>query len=300
MRGRVKELKPLEKYIEKAATLIEALPYIQHFREKIIVVKYGGSTMKDGAEKDTVLKDIVFLSSVGICPVIVHGGGPAINKQLKENGVETRRINGLRVTDAATMKVVESVLVNEVNVGIVREIEALGGRAKGLSAKNSGIMRVRKHFAQTPSGAVDLGFVGDVDSIDINPLLGLLVKGCIPVIAPIGCGPEGDSYNVNADTAAGQFAAALSAEKLVFLTDVVGILRFNDKPDTLLSSVRVNEVAELLEDGVISGGMIPKIQACVNAVEAGVSKTHIVGGSIPHSMLLEIFTRAGVGTEIIE
>ena len=300
MRGRVKELKPLEKYIEKAGTLIEALPYIQHFREKIIVVKYGGSTMKDGAEKDTVLKDIVFLSSVGICPVIVHGGGPAINKQLKENGVETRRINGLRVTDAATMKVVESVLVNEVNAGIVREIEALGGRAKGLSAKDSGIMRVRKHFAQTPSGAVDLGFVGDVDSIDINPLLGLLVKGCIPVIAPIGCGPEGDSYNVNADTAAGQFAAALSAEKLVFLTDVVGILRFNDKPDTLLSSVSVNEVAELLEDGVISGGMIPKIQACVNAVEAGVSKTHIVGGSIPHSMLLEIFTRAGVGTEIIE
>tara|TARA_B100001250_G_C19816260_1_gene798594 strand:- start:4169 stop:5071 length:903 start_codon:yes stop_codon:yes gene_type:complete len=300
MRGRVKELKPLEKYIEKAATLIEALPYIQHFREKIIVVKYGGSTMKDGAAKDTVLKDIVFLSSVGICPVIVHGGGPAINKKLKENGVETRRINGLRVTDAATMKVVESVLVNEVNAGIVREIEALGGRAKGLSAKDSGIMRVRKHFAQTPSGAVDLGFVGDVDSIDINPLLGLLVKGCIPVIAPIGCGPEGDSYNVNADTAAGQFAAALSAEKLVFLTDVVGILRFNDKPDTLLSSVRVNEVAELLEDGVISGGMIPKIQACVNAVESGVSKTHIVGGSIPHSMLLEIFTRAGVGTEIIE
>ena len=263
-------------------------------------VKGFRSTMKDGAEKDTVLKDIVFLSSVGICPVIVHGGGPAINKQLKENGVETRRINGLRVTDAATMKVVESVLVNEVNAGIVREIEALGGRAKGLSAKDSGIMRVRKHFAQTPSGAVDLGFVGDVDSIDINPLLGLLGNGCIPVVAPIGCGPEGDSYNVNADTAAGQFAAALSAEKLVFLTDVVGILRFNDKPDTLLSSVRVNEVAELLGDGVISGGMIPKIQACVNAVEAGVSKTHIVGGSIPHSMLLEIFTRAGVGTEIIE
>jgi len=300
MRGRVKGLKPLEKYIEKAATLIEALPYIQRFREKIVVVKYGGSTMKDGPEKDTVLKDIVFLSSVGICPVIVHGGGPAINKQLKEKGVETRRINGLRVTDAATMKVVESVLVNEVNAGIVGEIEALGGRAKGLSAKDSGVMRVRKHFAQTPEGAIDIGFVGDVDSVDINPLLGPLSKGFIPVIAPIGCGPEGDSYNVNADTVAGQIAAALAAEKLVFLTDVVGILTSHDEPGTLLSSVRVKEVAELLEGGVISGGMIPKIQACVSAVEGGVSKTHIVGGSIPHSMLLEIFTREGIGTEIIE
>ncbi len=293
-------MKPLEKYIEKAATLIEALPYIQYFREKIIVVKYGGSTIKDGADKDTVLKDIVFLSSVGIRPVIVHGGGPAINKQLRKDRIETRRINGLRITDDATMKIVEDVLVNQVNAGIVREIEDLGGRAKGLSAKDSGIMSVSKHFALTPDGEVDIGFVGDVESIDINPLLGLFDQGFIPVIAPIGCGPNGDSFNVNADTAAGKFAAALSAEKLVFLTDVIGILHSHNKPDTLLSTVRVNEVRKLLENGIISGGMIPKIHACVNAVESGVLKTHIVGGDVPHSMLLEIFTREGIGTEIIE
>ena len=293
-------MKPLERYIEKAATLIEALPYIQYFREKIIVVKYGGSTIKDGADKDTVLKDIVFLSSVGMRPVIVHGGGPAINKQLRKDGIETRRINGLRITDDETMKVVENVLVNKVNADIVREIEDLGGRAMGLSAKDYGIMSVSKHFASTPDGKVDIGFVGDVDSIDINPLLGLFDQGFIPVIAPIGCGPKGDSFNVNADTAAGEFAAALSAEKLVFLTDVIGILHSHDEPDTLLSTVRVNEVKKLLENGIISGGMIPKIHACVNAVESGVLKTHIVGGGVPHSMLLEIFTREGIGTEIIE
>lgn len=293
-------MKPLEKFIEKASVLIEALPYIQRFREKIVVVKYGGSTMKDKIDKDTVLNDIVFLSSVGIRPVIVHGGGPAINEELKKQGVETHRVNGLRVTDTATMEVVESVLVNQVNAGIVEEIQALGGRARGLSAKDYGIMRVSKHFANTSDGDVDIGFVGDVDSIEINPLLGLLRDGFIPVIAPIGLGPGGHSFNVNADTAAGRFAAALSAEKLVFLTDVLGILRCHDDPKSLMSSVSVEEVGDLLENGVINGGMIPKIQACVDAVETGVSKTHIVSGCIPHSMLLEIFTRDGIGTEITE
>lgn len=290
----------LQGYIDKAAILIEALPYIQNFRGKIAVVKYGGSTMVGDASEDTVLKDIVFMASVGICPVIVHGGGPAINRRLEEQGVETKRINGLRVTDEATMRVVEDVLFGEVNAEIVREIEMLGGRAVGISAKDSGIMHVRKHWAQTPDGKADIGFVGDVDHVDPAPLIDLVSQGMIPVVAPIGCGPDEQSYNVNADTAAGEIAAALHAEKLVFLTDVIGILRDPKDEATLLSTVHVKDVAKLVGEGVVSGGMIPKIEACVKAVKSGVRKTHIVDGRIPHSMLLEIFTREGIGTEIVQ
>ncbi|MFT5089362.1 MAG: acetylglutamate kinase [Candidatus Latescibacterota bacterium] len=290
----------LQGYIEKAAVLIEALPYIQNFRDKIVVVKYGGSTMVGDGAEDTVLKDIVFMASVGICPVIVHGGGPAINRRLEEQGVETKRINGLRVTDEATMSVVEDVLFGEVNAGIVQEIEALGGHAVGVSAKDSGIMHVRKHLAQTPDGEADIGFVGDVDHIDPVPLVDLVQQGMIPVVAPIGCGPNEQSYNVNADTAAGEIAAALHAEKLVFLTDVIGILRDSQDEATLLSTVHVKDVARLVGEAVVSGGMIPKIEACVKAVKSGVRKTHIIDGRIPHSMLLEIFTREGIGTEIVQ
>jgi acetylglutamate kinase len=293
-------LDALQGYIEKAATLIEALPYIQTFRGKVAVVKYGGSTMiGDGAE-DTVLKDIVFMASVGICPVIVHGGGPAINRRLAEQGVETKRINGLRITDEATMKVVEDVLFGEVNADIVRAIEALGGHAVGISAKDAGIMHVRKHWAQTPDGQADIGFVGDVDRIDPAPIIDLVKRGMIPVIAPIGCGPGEQSYNVNADTAAGEIAAGLHAEKLVFLTDVIGILRDPKDETTLLSTVHVKDVGELVGEGIVSGGMIPKIEACVKAVKSGVRKTHVIDGRIPHSMLLEIFTREGIGTEIVQ
>ena len=290
----------LQGYIDKAAILIEALPYIQNFRGKVVVVKYGGSTMVGDAAEDTVLKDIVFMASVGICPVIVHGGGPAINRRLEEQGVATKRINGLRVTDGATMKVVEDVLFGEVNADIVRVIEMLGGHAVGISAKDSGIMHVRKHWAQTPDGAADIGFVGDVERIESAPILDLIRQDVIPVIAPIGCGPGEQSYNVNADTAAGEIAAALHAEKLVFLTDVIGILRDPKDEATLLSTVRVKEVGELVEVGVVSGVMIPKIEACVKAVKSGVRKTHIIDGRIPHSMLLEIFTREGIGTEIVQ
>lgn len=290
----------LQGYIEKAATLIEALPYIQNFRGKIAVVKYGGSTMVGDGAEDTVLKDIVFMASVGICPVIVHGGGPAINRRLAEQGVETKRINGLRITDEATMKVVEDVLFGEVNADIVRAIEALGGHAVGISAKDAGIMHVRKHWAQTPDGQADIGFVGDVDRIDPAPIIDLVKRGMIPVIAPIGCGPGEQSYNVNADTAAGEIAAGLHAEKLVFLTDVIGILRDPKDETTLLSTVHVKDVGELVGEGIVSGGMIPKIEACVKAVKSGVRKTHVIDGRIPHSMLLEIFTREGIGTEIVQ
>ena len=290
----------LQGSIEKAATLIEALPYIQDFRDKIVVVKYGGSTMVGDQEEDTVLKDIVFMASVGICPVIVHGGGPAINRRLEERGVETQRINGLRVTDKATMGVVEDVLFGEVNAGIVRDIEALGGKAVGISGKDTGVLNVRKHWANTADGPVDIGFVGDVERVSTSPITDLIEGGMIPVVAPIGRGEDGQSYNVNADTAAGEIAAALRAEKLVFLTDVTGIMRDPEESSTLISTLHVLDVDHLVEEAVISGGMIPKVEACVKAVKSGVRKTHVVDGRIPHSMLLEIFTREGIGTEIVQ
>ena len=290
----------LQGSIEKAATLIEALPYIQNFRGKVVVVKYGGSTMVDHQEEDTVLKDIVFMASVGICPVIVHGGGPAINRRLEERGVETQRINGLRVTDKATMGVVEDVLFGEVNAGIVRDIEALGGKAAGISGKDAGVLNVRKHWANTADGPVDIGFVGDVERVSTEPITDLIEDGMIPVVAPIGRGEDGQSYNVNADTAAGEIAAALRAEKLVFLTDVTGIMRDPEESSTLISTLHVLDVDHLVEEAVISGGMIPKVEACVKAVKSGVRKTHVVDGRIPHSMLLEIFTREGIGTEIVQ
>ena len=290
----------LQGSIEKAATLIEALPYIQKFCGKIAVVKYGGSTMLGDQEEDTVLKDIVFMASVGICPVIVHGGGPAINRRLEEQGVETQRVNGLRVTDQATMEVVEDVLFGEVNAGIVRDIEALGGKAAGLSGKDAGVLNVHKHWANTADGQVDIGFVGDVERVYTKPIIDLIEGGMIPVIAPIGRGKDGQSYNVNADTAAGEVAAALCAEKLVFLTDVTGIMRDPAVSSTLISTLHILNVEDLIKEAVISGGMIPKVGACVKAVKSGVRKTHVVDGRIPHSMLLEIFTREGIGTEIVQ
>jgi acetylglutamate kinase len=290
----------LREYIDKAAVLIEALPYIQAFRGKIVVVKYGGSTMSGDNQADTVLKNLVFMETVGMKPIIVHGGGAAIDRRLGETGVETRRVNGLRVTDAAAMKVVEETLFGEVNAGLVEEINQLGGGAIGVSAKEAGVMHVRKHMAQTPEGEVDLGFVGAVERINAAPIVDLIHAGMLPVVAPIGRGPQGESYNVNADTAAGEIAAALHAEKLVFLTDVKGIMRDPADEDTLLSTVHVKEVDELIEDGTIEGGMIPKVGACVKSVKAGVRKTHVIDGRIPHSMLLELFTDEGIGTQIVQ
>ena len=291
---------PLQKYIDKAAVLIEALPYIQSFRGKIVVVKYGGSTMGGSAQADTVLKDLVFMEIVGMKPVVVHGGGAAIDRRLSERGVATRRVNGLRVTDKETMTVVEGTLFGEVNAAIVEEINQLGGGAVGVSAKESGVMQVRQHVAQGPDGPVDLGYVGDVEHVEARPLLDLVGAGRLPVVAPIGRGPGGESYNVNADTAAGEIAAALHAEKLVFLTDVKGIMSDPDREDTLLSTVRLSEVEGLVADNTVAGGMIPKVGACVKAVKAGVRKTHVIDGRMPHSMLLEFFTDEGIGTQIVQ
>lgn len=293
-------MKELQSYIDKAAVLIEALPYLQAFRGRIAVVKYGGSTMGADGEYDAVLRDLVFMELVGMNPVVVHGGGPAINRRLAEKGVETRRINGLRVTDEATMKVVEDTLFGEVNAGIVEAVRQLGGRAVGVSAKEAGVMQVKKHWAQTDDGLADIGFVGDVERVDTAPLHDLISKDMIPVVAPIGRGPEGESYNVNADTAAGEVAAALHAEKLVFLTDVKGIMRDPADESTLFSTLHVNQVDGLIGEGVISGGMIPKVQACVRAVKSGVRKTHIVDGGMPHPLLMELFTDEGIGTQIVQ
>ena len=295
-------MRSLQQYIDKAAVLVEALPYIQSFRDRIVVVKYGGSTMGSRAREraDTVLRDIVFMEHVGMNPVIVHGGGKAIDDRLREAGVETRRINGLRVTDEATMRVVEETLFGEVNAAIVGEIEALGGKAVGVSAKDAGVMSVSKHFAETDGGKVDIGFVGDVDHIEPKPLFDHIEQGQIPVVAPIGRGENGESYNVNADTAAGEIAAALHAEKLVFLTDVRGVMTDPRDADSLLSTVHVDEVWDLIARDIIKGGMIPKVEACVHSVKAGVRKTHVIDGTIPHSMLLEVFTDAGVGTQIVQ
>jgi acetylglutamate kinase len=290
----------LQQYIDKAAVLIEALPYIQAFRGKLVVVKYGGSAMGPDGGLDTVLRDIVFMASVGMLPVVVHGGGAAISERLKAQGIPTRKVNGLRVTDEATMQVVEGVLFGQVNSAIVAGLNSVGAQAAGVSAREAGIMHVRRHLARTAEGTVDIGFVGDVERIDAGPILELTGRTVIPVVAPIGLGPGGHSYNVNADTAAGEIAAALHAEKLVFLTDVKGIMANPSDPDSLLSTVRVADVERLIGQGTVDGGMIPKVGACVKSLKAGVRKTHIIDGRIPHSLLLECFTRQGIGTEIVE
>jgi len=237
--------------------------------------------------------------------VIVHGGGKEISRRMAEAGIAPRFVHGLRATDEPTMEIVEDTLFGEVNRGIVRAVKEFGGSARGVSAKEAGILHVRRHIAlveDEDSGKVeqvDIGFVGDVERVEVKPILSLCEAGIIPVIAPIGSGPEGRSYNVNADTAAGEIAIALESEKLVFLTDVHGIMRDPDDPDSLLSTLHVDAVDALIAEGAIHGGMIPKVGACLKAVKADVHKTHIVDGRMPHALLLEIFTDEGVGTQIV-
>ncbi len=294
----------MEQFIQKAAALVEAFPYIRSFRDKIVVVKYGGSAQPEDGGSDTILADLVFMETVGMRPVVVHGGGKEISRRLKDAGLESKWIDGLRETNAASMQVVEDTLFGVVNRRIVAGIQALDGSAHGMSAKDAGIMHVRKHYAQAEVGgkntAVDIGFVGDVHRVDPAPVQEACKKETIPVIAPIGLGSDGRSYNVNADTAAGEIARTLQAEKLVFLTDVNGILRDSADRESRISTLRVNDVAGLIQDGTAKGGMIPKLQACVRSVKGGVKKTHIVDGRVPHALLLEVFTREGIGTEIVQ
>lgn len=285
-------------YFQKAEAtrvrvLSEALPYIQQFSGRTVVVKYGGAAMKDSHLKETVMRDIVFLSCVGLRPVVVHGGGPEINSWLDKLGIEPQFKNGLRVTDAATMDVVEMVLVGRVNKEIVSMINKAGGSAVGLCGKDGNLIKAR------PEGRKEIGFVGEVNTIDIKILNSLVKDGYIPVVSSVAADETGQSYNINADTVAGEIAAALGAEKLILLTDTSGILQDYRDLSTLIPKLDIQEARKLIESGVVSGGMIPKVNCCVRSLAQGVKAAHILDGRIPHALLLEIFTDAGIGSMLV-
>ena len=277
----------------RVRVLSEALPYIQQFKDRIVVVKYGGAAMKDGSLKDKVIRDIVFLACVGVRPVVVHGGGPEINSWLDKLGIEAQFKHGLRVTDAPTMDVVEMVLVGRVNKELVSLISRAGGSAVGLCGKDGNLIKAR------PEGREGIGFVGEVTSMDVRLLESLLKDGYIPVVSSVAADENGQAYNVNADTVAGELAAALGAEKLILLTDTAGILKDYKDPSTLLPRLDIQEARELISSGVVGGGMIPKVQCCVRSLAQGVRATHIIDGRIPHALLLEIFTDGGIGSMIV-
>jgi len=289
-------------FIGKAEVLMEALPYIQRFYGKTFVVKYGGHAMENEELKHSFAQDIVLLKYVGINPVVVHGGGPQIDTVLDKMGITSRYVRGMRVTDQATLDIVEMVLVGKVNKEIVNLINRHGGMAVGLSGKDGGLILARKMHVTVPSanGAppeiIDIGMVGEI--IGINPLVieSLDQNKFIPVIAPVGVGQEGETYNINADLVAGEVAEALHAEKLIMMTDVEGV---KDKRGSLLSTLKENQARKMIQDGVVGSGMIPKVECCVNALKGGVGKTHIVDGRVKHAVLLEIFTKEGIGTEVV-
>lgn len=283
-----------QKYLDKAEILIEALPYIQRFSGKIIVIKYGGSAMLDDELKMKVIKDAVLLKLVGFKPVIVHGGGKEINRWVDKVGMEHEFIDGFRVTDGDTMELVEMVL-SKVNKDLVAKVQSLGINAAGISGKDGGLIKVKKKM---PEGK-DIGFVGDIVSVDTKLVEDLIEKDFLPVIFPLGMDDEFNTYNVNADEAAAAIATGLHAEKLVYLSDVEGVRENPDDPESVLSELFVHEAEELIEKGVISGGMLPKIQNCIDALKGGITRIHIMDGRIPHSLLLEIFTNKGIGTAIL-
>ena len=281
-------------FINKANILIEALPYIQRLWGKTVVIKYGGNAMKSDDLTHKILEDVTLLKYVGINPILVHGGGPEINAMLKRVGVESSFHNGLRITDAATMEIVQMVLAGKLNKNIVSDIGRLGGKAIGLCGKDAGLITVKK---KPPlSDGVDLGFVGDIVSINTKLLNSLCADEYIPVISSVGTDENGESYNINADTAAAAIAAALKAEKLIFLTDIDGVRADPEDPASLFPVLTVDQSKALIEDGTISGGMIPKVTACTDAIEKGVRRVHILNGTIPHPIILEIFTDRGIGT----
>lgn len=283
-----------EQIMMKAQTLIEALPYIQRFNRKIIVIKYGGSAMADEKLKKSVIQDVVLLKLVGFKPIIVHGGGKDISKWVQKSGMEPHFVNGLRVTDEPTMEIAEMVL-NRVNKSLVNMVQELGVLGVGISGKDGGLLHVTKKL----SGGEDIGFVGDIDKVNPKILYDLLEKDFLPIVCPIGYDDEYNTYNINADDAACAIARAVKAEKLAFLTDVEGVYRDPKDPATLISELNVSQMQELLGSGNVGGGMLPKLQNCLDAVENGVKRVHIMDGRLLHCLLLEIFTNKGVGTAII-
>lgn len=292
----------MEHLIEKAKTLMEALPYIRRFSGKTFVIKYGGHAMSDDRLKESFALDVIMLKSLGINTVIVHGGGPQINQTLKRYGIVSQFVRGMRVTDQETMSVVEMVLVGQVNKEVVGYLNQHGGRAVGLSGKDGTLLLSKKLLqeARHEDGSVemlDIGYVGDVVRVNTDLIATLEQGKYIPVIAPVGVGPEGESYNINADLVAGRVAAALNAEKLILLTDIEGV---KDKSGALLTSIAVADMHRLIEEEAITGGMIPKVMCCADALNDGVKKAHIIDGRVEHAVLLEIFTDIGIGTEIVK
>ncbi len=284
----------MKKYLEKAEVLIEALPYIQRFNRKIIVVKYGGSAMVDETLKEQVIKDVTLLKLVGFKPIIVHGGGKEISRWAEKSGMEAKFIDGLRVTDTPTMEIAEMAL-EKINKKLVQMVESLGVRAIGISGKDGRLLSVNKKFC----GGRDIGFVGEIKKVDATVLYDLLDKDFLPIICPIGLDDDFQTYNINADDAACAIARAMRAEKLAFLTDIEGVYRDPEDPSTLISELSVSQARELMADGGVGGGMLPKLHSCVEAIEHGVNRVHILDGRIPHCLLLEIFTNKGIGTAII-
>lgn len=281
-------------FINKANILIEALPYIQKLWGKTIVIKYGGNAMVDPSLTRKILEDVTLLKYVGLNPILVHGGGPEINAMLKRVDVKSEFHNGLRITDDATMEIVQMVLAGKLNKNIAAEIGTLGGKAIGLCGKDAGLIVVKKK-PPLPDG-VDLGHVGDIVKVNTKLLNTLCTDEYIPVISSVGVDENGDSYNINADTAAAAIATALRAEKLIYLTDIDGVRRVADDPTTLIPVMTVEQAHAYIADGTITGGMIPKVTACVDAIEKGVCRVHIINGTIPHPIILEIFTDRGIGT----
>lgn len=290
----------MQKVIAKADVLIEALPYIQDFRDDIIVVKFGGSAMEDRRQVDSILTDVAFMECVGMLPVVVHGGGKAISRAMTEAGLQARFVKGLRVTDEATVSVVEHTLKNKINAELLATLGKHGASAQRVDGDT--VFQVEKRVGRDDATGepLDWGYVGEIRHVHTAPLLECLRKATIPVVTPLGRGADGKLYNLNADDAAAAVACSLKARKLAFLSDVPGLLRDRQDESTLLSTLHIKEVEELIRNGVIDGGMLPKIKSCVEALESGVKKIHIIDGRLPHSLLLEIFTDKGVGTEIIE
>mgnify|MGYP003586892603 CR=1 FL=1 len=290
--------------LEQIKTLIEALPYMQQFKGCTVVIKYGGHAMINQELKEKVLQDIMFLQFAGIKPVIVHGGGPEITSMLKQVGKQSEFVNGLRITDVDTMEIAEMVLVGKINGELVSMLNRLGTKAVGLSGKDGNLMSAKKMLVDIYSDgevqSVDIGYVGEIEEINIGLLNILMDNGYVPIIAPIGAGVSGESYNMNADSVAGEIASALKAEKLLLLTDTKGIYRDFGDENSFISTLTFEEAQELMNNGKIDGGMIPKVKACVSALDGGAKKTHIIDGRQHHAILLEVFTDAGIGTEVIK
>ena len=289
---------------EQINTLVEALPYLRDFKGKTVVVKYGGNAMLNDEIKNKVLQDIVFLRCAGLRPVVVHGGGPEITAMLQKAGKKTQFVSGLRVTDAESVELAEMVLVGKINTDLVVRLNLLGGRAVGLNGKDANLVQAKKHLADVYENGevnlVDIGFVGNVEKINTELINILLDNDFIPVIAPTGVGVNGETYNINADSVAGEIAGALKAEKLLVLTDVRGIYSDYRDENSFISTLTFEKAQELIIRGNIDGGMIPKVKACITALSGGAHKTHVIDGREPHTILMEIFSDSGVGTEVVK